>query len=333
MTRKKASVVGVGLLLLAELGLGLWLRGLPMRLYPETTTEATPGPAKEAPAKIAAIGDVSCSRLATPTPTTCQGQAVRDAIRITAPSAVLLLGDLQYDRGEPENFLGAFMPLWQDLKSRTYSVPGNHEYMTTGAKGYFDYWNATAASSVHAGERDKGYYSFDIQDWHMVALNSNCEFVGGCDSASPQGQWLKQDLSTHRDAKCTLAFWHHPRFTSGRYAASKSTPLRSEYFWQELYQAGADVVLNGHDHLYERLAKQNAAGQLDGRGVRQFTVGTGGYSLYSFTTTIPQHEFGSSSFGFLSLTLEDIGYEWSFLTPAGQELDKGSSVCNNPYKT
>lgn len=278
-------------------------------------------------ASIAAVGDIACKPGMEVSATQCQMPAVAKSIEAGGHNAVLLLGDLQYDGGEPENFASVFTPLWQTLKEKSYAAPGNHEYVTKNAEGYFGYWNGSASSSKQAGDRGKGYYSFDLGSWHAVALNSNCKEVSGCDKNSEQGKWLAADLNTHKN-RCTLAFWHHPHFSSGRYKGGGFTPD----FWDLLYSAHADVVLNGHDHLYERFAKQTPGGKPDPvYGIRQFTVGTGGKTLYEFKDTLLEnHQTGSDDkFGYLTLQLYQSGYSWSYKTISEEELDKGSSSCSN----
>ncbi|MEA2457620.1 MAG: hypothetical protein QOC95_592, partial [Thermoleophilaceae bacterium] len=185
----------------------------------------------------------------------------------------------------------------------------------------FQYFGAAA------GEPGKGYYSFDVGPWHMIALNSNCAQVNGCDAGSPQELWLRGDLAAH-PVGCTLAYWHHPRFTSGQHGSDASTAA----LWSDLYAAGAELVLNGHDHDYERFAPQtDAAVRDDARGIREFVVGTGGESHTSFKATIqPNSEVrDASSFGFLELTLSDSAYAWNFIsdTPGGLS-DSGSGSCH-----
>ena len=237
---------------------------------------------------IAAAGDIACDP-ASPnfnggngTTTACRQKYTSDLLVNANLAAVLNLGDAQYECGSLQAFMQSYDLSWGRVKSITYPVVGNHEYQTTGgvdcttanagATGYFDYFGSAA------GTRGQGYYSYDIGAWHIVALNSNCAEVGGCDASSPQGQWLQADLSTHTNM-CTLAYFHHPLFSSGTHASSNSLP-----FWQLLYQYNADLILNGHDHLYERFAPQSPNGMADPiNGIRQFTIGTGGGGLHAFS--------------------------------------------------
>ncbi len=235
------------------------------------------------------------------------------------PGTVLTLGDNVYPVGTDANFANCYDPTWGRHKDRTRPTLGNHEYLDPGAQGYFNYFGAAA------GEMGKGYYSFDVGDWHIIALNSECSAIGGCGIGDPQGQWLQADLAANPSA-CTLAYWHRPRFSSGK-QGNKST-VRP--FWDLLYAAGADVVLNGHDHTYERFAPQDPAGNADpGRGIREFVVGTGGKTLYDFRVPKPNSEVRNNlAPGVLKLTLHPTSYEWEFVPIAGQTFtDSGSAEC------
>jgi len=206
-------------------------------------------------------------------------------------------------------------------KERTRPAVGNHEYVTEGAEGYFNYFG------VAAGERDKGYYSYNYGAWHLVALNSNCWAIGGCGAGSPQEQWLRADLA-QSTARCVLAYWHHPRFSS----ATFGNTLEMTDIWQALYDHSAEIVLSGHDHSYERFAPQTAAGDLDlARGIRSWVVGTGGRSLYNLRDPRrPNSEIGEQrTYGVLKLTLYPTHYAWEFLPAEGKPFtDTGSAECH-----
>jgi hypothetical protein len=213
---------------------------------------------------------------------------------------------------------------WGRFKSITRPVPGNHEYLTSGgtdcassASGYFQYFGSLA------GTQGKGYYSYDVGAWHIIALNSNCGNVGGCSSGSPQYNWLKSDLAAHTN-KCVLAYWHHPLFSSGGYTSSAIKP-----FWSLLYTYHADVVLNGHAHIYERLAPQSPSGAADSHGIREFIVGTGGSNHTSLGTAAPNSQVRSSTvYGVLRIVLHSGSYAWSFVPQSGQTFsDTGSTAC------
>jgi acid phosphatase type 7 len=204
-------------------------------------------------------------------------------------------------------------------------MPGNHEYDTRGAAGYFHYFGRAA------GDPGKGYYSYDLGEWHIVALNSNCkeEEVGGCEASSQQVRWLKADLAANKDQRCTLAYMHHPRFSSGKEHGNIHyvKPL-----WEALYEAGADVVLSGHEHNYERFAPQTPAGRADPqRGIREFVVGTGGgKGHYPISEPIAISEVhNDETYGVLKLTLRPKSYEWRFVPEEGETFtDSGSARCH-----
>ena len=226
------------------------------------------------------------------------------------------------------DFLLSYDLSWGRVKEITRPVPGNHEYQTPGATGYFSYFNGIGNTTGPAGDSGRGYYSYDIGSWHLVALNSNCGAVGGCGPTSPQGRWLAEDLAAS-NTTCTLAYWHHPLFSSGEYSpgVGSARPL-----FQQLYDHQADVVLSGHDHNYERFAPQAVTGASDpGRGIRQFIVGTGGKSNYAQGTPLATSEVrNSSSYGVLELTLRPTSYDWRFVPAAGDTFtDSGSEGCRN----
>ena len=234
---------------------------------------------------------------------------------------VFTLGDNAYPSGSATDYTNCYDGSWGRVKSRTKPSAGNHEYQTTGATGYFGYFGSAA------GDQSKGYYSYDLGDWHIVVLNSNsaCTTIG-CSATSAQVTWLKADLAASTKS-CTLAYWHHPRFNSG---ASHGNLAAVGPFWDALYAAGAEVVLNGHEHVYERFAPQTPNAVADPNGIRQFTVGTGGAGLYSFSSTIqPNSEVrNNTSLGVLKLTLRSGGYDWQFIPATGSFTDSGSGTCH-----
>jgi hypothetical protein len=246
-------------------------------------------------------------------------------------AAVLPLGDLQYERGTLDAFMASFDPSWGRLKSIMRPVAGNHEYYTRGAAGYFDYFNGPGRSTGPAGRRDRGYYSYDLGEWHMVALNSQCAepprrpTTAGCAAGSAQEQWLRRDLAENPRA-CTLAYFHHPLFSS---ASEGASPVLRPV-WQALYEAGVDVVLNGHAHVYERFGPQDPAGAPDpARGIREFVVGTGGKSRPGFGPVFPNSEVRSRSFGVLRMTLRPDAFEWQFVAGPGDPFsDAGAGTCH-----
>ena len=282
---------------------------------------------------IAAAGDIACD------PNTnafndgrgsvraCHQRATSDLVVNAGLNAVLALGDLQYYCGALAAFMYSYDPTWGRVKSITYPAPGNHEYQgggaygcEHGAQGYYTYWGWTAGDPIG------GYYSFDLGAWHLISLNSNCEDIGGCGPGSAEERWLRADLAAH-PARCTLAYWHKPRFSSGMHGNDATYTA----FWRALYRAGADVVLVGHDHDYERFAAQTPAGRADpSRGIRQFVVGTGGKTHYGFRTIRANSRVrNSGTFGVLRLTLHPSGYDWRFVPEPGKTFtDTGHGTCH-----
>ncbi|MGH2662829.1 MAG: metallophosphoesterase [Actinomycetota bacterium] len=291
---------------------------------PDDPPDDPPGPTDPV---IAAAGDIACDPTSPDfnggvgTATACRQMATSDLLVNGGFDAVLTLGDNQYEDGTLTEFLNSYDPSWGRVKAKTHPAVGNHEYHVPGAAGYFDYFGAAA------GDRTKGYYSFDIGDWHVIVINSQCGAVGGCGTGSPQLTWLAQDLAAEASHACTLAYWHHPRFSSGPHG--NQTAMAA--VWQTLYQHGVDVVLNGHDHAYERFAEQDPSAQPDPQsGIRQFTVGTGGNSLYPFLTVQPNSEVrNSTTFGVLQMELHPSSYEWEFLpVPGSSFTDSGTDSCH-----
>jgi len=236
------------------------------------------------------------------------------------PGTVVAVGDLAYPSGTKENF-ACYDKTWGRFKDRTRPVPGNHEFHSKGATFYFEYFGKAA------GDPSKGYYSYDLGTWHVIALNSECAEVGGCNEGSPEEQWLRADLAAH-PAACTLAYFHKPLFSSGG-AHGDDPQLRP--FFQALYDANADVVLAGHDHDYERFAPQDANGKPDrARGIREFVIGTGGKNHRPFGKPEATSEVrDNTAFGVLKLTLKPKGYDWEFLPEAGKTFtDSGSDSCH-----
>jgi hypothetical protein len=237
------------------------------------------------------------------------------------PGTVYNLGDNAYEDGTAAEFANCYDPSWGRHKARTKPTPGNHEYHTSGASGYFNYFGAAA------GAPSEGYYSYDLGAWHIISLNSMCENVGGCGANSTMVEWLKRDLADHTSSSCTLAYWHHPVFSSGSEHGNDPKMIPS---WDALYAAGADVVLSGHDHDYERFAPQTSSGAPDpARGIREFVVGTGGKSHYAFGTIRPNSVVrNSDTNGVLKLTLHPTSYEWKFVPTSGTFSDTGTDNCH-----
>lgn len=233
--------------------------------------------------------------------------------------AILALGDLAYPAGRADDFTKCYAPSWGPDRDRTHPVPGNHEYATLRAKPYYDYFGAAA------GDPQEGWYAFDLAEWHVIALNSNCWEIGGCSADSRQAEWLRADLADHSSA-CTLAFWHHPRWSSGEVHGSDGATTT---FWEVLHDAGGDIVLAGHDHLYERFEPMDRDGVAEPDGMVEFVVGTGGKSLFGFADILPTSAaHDNSSFGVLKLTLRPGAYDWEFLSTSGTGFtDAGTTAC------
>lgn len=311
-------------------------------------------------ALIAAAGDIACDP-------TAPGFGARDASRcqeiatsnlllsIHHLAGVLPLGDDQYECGRADAFAKSYAPSWGRLRKITHPVPGNHEYgrpcHLNDATPYFDYFGAAA------GPFGKGWYSYDIAKWHLIALDSECGYgtgqttVGGCTTGSPQERWLRQDLASHKNM-CTLAYWHEPRFSSGEHGDA----IAMTAIWNDLVAAHADVVLSGHNHDYERFAplgrttippgakNSTTTGTpiyqqpaLQPTGITEFIVGTGGKNHYDFTpshseqTTTPlvgEKIRNATAFGVLELNLLPASFKWRFVTIGHQVLDHGAAPCH-----
>jgi acid phosphatase type 7 len=289
-------------------------------LPPSPDPDPTPGSG----ATVAAAGDIACDPLSGSfnnglgTSSGCR-QAYTAAL-LSGADAVLTLGDTQYENGAYDKFLLSYDRSWGAVKSITYPAVGNHEYLTPGALGYFTYFGSAA------GTPGQGWYSFNLAGWHIVSLNSNCSAVGGCGPGSPQYSWLMADLAAN-NADCTLAYWHHPRFSSGNYGNHDAF----QPFWQLLYNDGAEIVLAGHDHNYQRYAPQTPAGARDdARGVREFVVGTGGKTHYAVDPSGTNRQAANGdTYGVLKLTLGAGAYDWRFVPEEGKTYtDSGTDSCH-----
>jgi hypothetical protein len=274
---------------------------------------------------IGAAGDIACppSRKRSDEefgmPNACGMNDTAKLLGTIQPDAVLTLGDNQYPSGSLADFEAVYADSWGAYRDITFPVPGNHDYGTPGARGYYDYFGE------RAGQPDKGYYSYDLGAWHLIALNSECEKIGGCGGSDPQATWLRQDLAAH-PRKCVLAYWHRPRFSSGNHGNS----LDLDAYWRILAAARADLLLSGHDHDYERFVPMNADGKADPRGVTEFVAGTGGASHYRFQTPEATSAVRiTARNGVLRMQLTEQGYAWEFLgAPNGETLDTGNAQCH-----
>lgn len=276
-------------------------------------------PYREAPEAAAssnvllAAGDIAQCHFGAPE---WSGAAATAALIERMPGAVLALGDLAYRDGTSRQLRDCYDPTWGRFKARTWPVPGNHDYRTPQAQAYFDYWGA------RAGAPGKGYYAIDVGGWRVIALNSNIEAGPG----SEQMLWLAAELE-RTSRPCTLAFWHHPRFSSGEHGDGP----HMGHAWKLLSEAGADVVLSAHDHGYERLAPLNGQGGVDPeRGMRSFVVGTGGAQQRAFERARDGSEVRGNALGVLALTLLRGEYAWEFVPIAGESFgDRGTGKCRN----
>ena len=290
-----------------------------------SAVSGTTGNPSSADPVIATAGDIACDPAdgrfngGAGISGACRELATSNILFSSDLAAVLPLGDDQYEDATWWKFMQSYDASWGRLFSLTKPVPGNHEYQTQGAAGYYNYFGSLA------GDPTKGYYSYDIGAWHIIALNSECANIGGCGASSPEGTWLLNDLNTHSNA-CTLAYWHRPRFSSGFHGSDDTYAT----FWYDLYNAHADVVLNGHDHDYERFALQDDAQNPDPNGVREFIVGTGGQEHEPFISQAPNSQvFNADTFGILKLTLHATSYDWQFVPEAGGTFtDSGTSSCH-----
>jgi calcineurin-like phosphoesterase family protein len=236
------------------------------------------------------------------------------------PGTVFTAGDNAYENGAAGEFTDCYGPSWGRHKARTRPAVGNHEYQTPDAAGYTGYFGAAATNTD-----GKTWYSYELGTWHVIVLDSNCAAAGGCDAGSEQGRWLAADLAGST-ARCTVAIWHHPRFSSGEHGNDRAVAP----FWQALYAAGADVVINGHDHDYERFAPQNPDGVGDPeRGIREFVVGTGGAAIRRFTQDAANSQLRVAlTHGVIKLTLHSGMYQWSWVPTSGLVSDSGSQLCH-----
>jgi acid phosphatase type 7 len=296
------------LLAIALIGVGLFFGSVQLGGRSTSST-----PANDASVILVGAGDIAdCKDLS--------GAEATAKLLESIPGTVMAVGDLAYPDGSKENFQ-CYDRTWGHVKARTRPSPGNHEFHTQGATYYFSYFGDAA------GDPKTGYYSYDLGTWHIIVLNSECVEVGGCNAGSPEEKWLRADLIAH-PAACTLAYFHKPLFSSG--GAHGDDP-EIEPIWQTLYDANADVVVNGHDHDYERFAPQTPLAMPDPeRGIREFVVGTGGKNHRPFGAPHANSEVrNADAFGVLKLTLRNGAYDWQFVPEAGKTFtDSGSNRCH-----
>ena len=282
------------------------------------TSASTAAAPSEAPVDgnvVVVVGDLICNAAqearAAGSEAQCKSEETAALAKSLSPDAVLLVGDIQYERGTRDEYAEGYeRSSWASLESITHAAVGNHEYSSPGAAPYF------AALGDAAGPDRRGYYRVRVGDWDVFALNSNCRPAGGCDPGSAQERWLRAELEAS-DAACSLAFFHHPRWTSGLHGSDASI----EPLWAALADHDVEVALAGHDHHYERFAPE--------RGVRQFVVGTGGRSLYpAFGAEKGTEVRNSQTFGVLELRLAAAAYSWKFHgIPGTTFTDTGRATC------
>ena len=283
------------------------------------TTTAAPSP----PLRVAAAGDLACDpgdggfNGGAGNSATCAEGATADLIERLTPDAVLALGDLQYNDGAPDKYAASYAPTWGRFTSITYPTPGNHDYGTGDLAGYRGQFGS------RAGPPDATWYAATLGAWRLIVLDANCGAVD-CSAGSPQALWLESDLTTHPDT-CTVAIWHQPRFSSGWHG--DDTAMQT--LWAVLADHRVDVVLQGHDHDYERFDPLDREGQPSANGIRAFVVGTGGAGLRPFEAPRPGSVVRDwSAHGVLMLTLAPDRYEWRFEPVAGETFtDAGSGDC------
>ncbi|MFN8621143.1 MAG: metallophosphoesterase [Chloroflexota bacterium] len=311
-------VAGVIVVALVAIAAVLLLDPIPRRPLPTagaaTLPVASPAPLAPGTVRVLAAGDIGRCGSA--------GAAATGAYLAAVPDAtVLALGDLAYDDGTPDQFAQCYDPVWGEVKDGTIAVPGNHDHRTAGLAGY------TAELGAAGGDPAAPWRAVDLGAWRIYALDTACEDVGGCGEGSPQLTWLRDDLAANPRA-CILAIWHRARFSSGPHGSNTDT----DPFWRALADAGADVILNAHDHLYERFAPMDADAQPAADGTRAFVVGTGGDELYRAGTPIAGSEaLWDRAFGVLELDLGPEGYAWRFQAVLGEPFtDAGTGTCGAP---
>jgi len=289
----------------------------PTRKHPHA--KAIPKPAPEQTYILVGAGDIaSCKEP--------EGAQATAKLIEQIPGTVFAAGDLAYEGGTAAEFKNCYDTTWGKFKDRTRPALGNHEYGEPTASAYFQYWGA------QAGPIGKGYYSYDLGNWHIVALNTNCyaKELGGCGEGSPEETWLKEDLAAHPNS-CIVAYGHHALFSSGLSRKHAVHPELKQ-LWQDLYAAHADLILAGHEHSYERFAPQDPGGKADAtHGIREIVVGTGGRSHdpLGFATTNSELR-NTDTFGVLRLTLTRERYTWEFIPEEGKDFrDSGSGACHN----
>ena len=309
----------------------------------QSQPEPPPPPPPDPPTLVAA-GDIACRPELAETPTACRHARTADLVETLAPDAVAALGDNQYEHGELENFMSSYDPTWGRFLDITHPAVGNHEYEgdleRDSAPGYYMYFGTAA------GDPAKGYYRWELGGWTMFVLNSgaiNYTRAGGgnpslpddcwpvsCAAGSGQEQWLRTELEALPDDACVLAYWHHPRWSSG-FGGANQPHIETAPLFEDLYEHGAELVLSGHSHNYERFAPVTSAGVPDASGVREFVVGTGGRSFQAPGPQVANSEvLKTNVFGVLELTLRPDSYGARFIGEDGTVIDESTGSCHPP---
>ena len=278
---------------------------------PSTSSGPAASPTRSGDPVLVGAGDIADCGL--------DGDSATATLVASIAGTVFTAGDNVYPTGSADQFRDCYGPTWGRFLDRTRPAPGNHDHETRDLAGYLGYFGAAASPA------GKSWYSYELATWHVIVLDSSCDAVGGCGPNSDQGRWLAADLAAS-GARCTLAIWHQPRFSSGEHGNDASVAP----FWRALYDAGADVIINGHDHDYERFAPQDPEGHEDRtRGVREFVVGTGGAALREFSSQAANSELRAAvAHGVIRLTLHRTSYEWTFLPTTPSFTDAGSNPCH-----
>lgn len=277
---------------------------------PSPTATIAPTPAGQAAVTLVGAGDIAVC--------TSDADEATATLLDDIPGTVFTAGDNAYEDGTAQQFSDCYAATWGRHLARTLPSAGNHDHHTKDLAGYVGYFGA------RAGSPGQSWYSVDLGAWHVIVLDSECSKVGGCDPDSPQGRWLAADLAAS-DALCTAAIWHHPRFSSGFHGNSEHV----DPFWTALHGAGVDIVLNGHDHDYERFAPQDPQANPSADGIREFVVGTGGAALRPFGQTAPNSLVRSSiAHGVLRLSLRPSSYQWEFISVDASFTDAGTAACH-----
>src|SRR3989442_10360004 len=283
--------------------------------WPSTERATPPSPSlSTSPGPVTLVGAGNIAKCGV------TGAAATAALLDSIPGTVFAAGDAAYDNGTLTQYNTCYHPSWGQHKARTQPTPGERDYKTANAAGYFNYFGPAA------GDPKQGYYSYDLGTWHIIVLNSGSSSLVPTSATSPQVQWLRADLAAH-PARCTLAYWHNPLFDSKDNPNANIRPL-----WDVLYAAGVDVVVNAHYAFYERFAPQTPAGVADpAQGIREFVVGTGGAETRTFGTVRPNSQVRDSGTpGGLHLTLDDGNYAWQFVAIAGKTFTDTSSASCHP---